>query len=211
MGSFAGRPPIRRGFTLVEMLIVVAVLATIAAVTLPALIRPLAKRELQDAAAEVRVELAKARLEAIESGVPRQFRFQPGTGVFEVSRKSMPVGGESDLFGGFGGFAENQAERRIAASDDVPVEDSTVRQLPHGILFWTEERGDRPLSDSGQPDRLDNVEWSAPIIFYPNGRTSNAHLRLHGLPDYCVDVTLRGLTGAAKVGRVLRLEREEGL
>jgi len=211
MGNTPCPSPTRRGFTLLEMLIVVAVLATMVGLVLSALTRPLSDRELRAAAAEVRVALANARLEAIESGVPRQFRFRPGTGVFEVAPRSAPIGGESGLFGGFGGFAEDRAERRIGASDDLPVEEPTVRHLPHGIVFWTDERGESPLADTARPDRINSVEWSAPIVFYPNGRTLNAHVRLHGLPDYYVDVTLRGLTGTARVSRVLRLEREERL
>jgi hypothetical protein len=51
--------------------------------------------------------------------------------------------------------------------------------------------------------------WSAPIIFYPNGRTFNSRIRLHGEYGYYVDVMLRGLTGASRVGEVRR--REESL
>ena len=48
--------------------------------------------------------------------------------------------------------------------------------------------------------------WSAPIIFYPNGRTFNTRIRLHGEYDYYVEVMLRGLTGASRVGEVRRRE-----
>ena len=43
--------------------------------------------------------------------------------------------------------------------------------------------------------------WSDPIVFYPNGRTENAHIRIKGERNAVVDVSLRGLTGVATAGK----------
>jgi hypothetical protein len=48
--------------------------------------------------------------------------------------------------------------------------------------------------------------WSPPILFYPNGRCTSARIRLRGASGLFVDVTLRGLTGAAQIGEILKAE-----
>lgn len=209
MGSLPRHRPIRCGWTLVEMLIVLAVLVGIMALVGPALSKPLWKRELRDAARGIRIEFAKARLAAIESGVAQQFRFQPGTGRFELAPRSTPSGTQGPLLGNFGGSVDDQPSP-LATTDPGPAAE-TVQELPRGILFWTEQLGAGPLPEADLAATPGNGEWSAPIVFFPNGRTSNAHLRLHGYPDFYVDVTLRGLTGTAKVGTVLRHLREAPL
>jgi prepilin-type N-terminal cleavage/methylation domain-containing protein len=209
MGSLPCHRPARRGWTLLEMLIVLAVLVTILALVGPTVSKPLWKRELRDAARQIRIELAKARLAAIESATARQFRFQPGTGRFELARRSAEVLADGPLPGGFGGSADDGS--RVPRSADPSQAAAIVQELPHGIVFWTERPGEQPLGDSDQVFATENTEWSAPIVFYPNGRTSNARLRLHGYPDYYVDVTLRGLTGTAKVGKIVRHQREKPL
>ena len=47
----------------------------------------------------------------------------------------------------------------------------------------------------------DEEGWSDPIVFYPNGRTENAHIRIKGERNAVVDVSLRGLTGVATAGK----------
>ena len=76
-------PPLR-GFTLVEMLIVLAVLAVMASLAWPAVRGMAAKSELRSAAGNVRSALAGPRLRAIESGVPQRFRYQPGADGYEA-------------------------------------------------------------------------------------------------------------------------------
>ncbi|NOX55564.1 MAG: hypothetical protein GXP27_14225 [Planctomycetes bacterium] len=72
------------GYTLFELLLVLALLSLIIGLGWPAMRRALIKAEMRDAARQVRVELAKARLEAIRRGTPMQFRFQLGGRQFLV-------------------------------------------------------------------------------------------------------------------------------
>ena len=67
-----------------------------------------------------------------------------------------------------------------------------ARELPDGVRF----------SGDSTSARL--------ILFYPNGRTFNAHFRLQGQYDYYVDVTLRGLTGISTIGPIGRLAEAGG-
>ncbi len=190
----AGRPARSCGYTLVELLIVLAVLASLAALSWPTVREMLAKSELQSAARQFRAALIKVRLDAIQSGTVRQLRYRPGTGRFEVSVLAA-IDGEFDgneLALAAGGPAHGPAEDRLAA----------------GVLFHgpdEPQRADRP-PDSAEllPD-----QWSAPIRFYPNGRTSDARVRLEGRRGYRMEVTLRGVTGAVSIGKLDWVEAPE--
>jgi prepilin-type N-terminal cleavage/methylation domain-containing protein len=198
-----------RGFTLVELMIVVAVLAMVAAFSFPAMRRMSSRGQLADAAGKIRAEMGRARLEAIRRGTPRQFRFQPGGRRFEIASRTASVGGDLDLFGQFGGAADDGRSLEPAtgrpAGDDV-----TLAELDQGVEFALDLSQISP-SETGTAAAggLDAApDWSLPIVFYPNGRTLNAHFLLTDGRDYYVEVTLRGLTGAASVGPVTALPKQ---
>ena len=203
----------RSGYTLTEMMIVQGVLVLLVGLSWPALRSPLAKSRLLDAAKQVRVELVRARLKAIDTGVAQQFRFQPGTGRFVVvpasvavhesgvvqHRANKPIG--TDAFG---------SDDTEADADDVN-EDVEPTKLSEGIRFVdpAEEEEGSPIDAELSTDSLDNETWSAPIFFHPNGRSKSSRISLSGERDFRVDVTLRGLTGSVKVGEIERSDDSE--
>ena len=223
-----------RGFTLLEMLIVLAILAAVAAWTWPSMRRQMIASELRDAGKQVRDQLARARHRAVDTGTLQQFRFQPGQRGFEVTvlplatldcnTASTLTADASAVGGALGTTQQPQADRH---------------ELPEGVYFLSAaaaadetsiagfDSGTDP-SDSAVEDnssappveptdlatnQADDI-WSQPIVFYPNGRTTDATIRLanrtgahldvtlRGLTGAHLDVTLRGLTGVAKVGRL---------
>lgn len=201
MRCFADRPPIRRAYTLLELLIVLAIVVAVAAVSLPALGRPLAKSRLRSAAKQLRVALIRARLEAIESGAAQQFRYQPGTGYFQVSAKSESAGAGLRVPAGGEGIDAGEA-----LGDDPASPQAAQYELPDDVLFFDPSAPDALPGEPLAAASYHGMIWSAPIIFYPNGRTFNTRIRLRGEYDYYVDVMLRGLTGASRIGDVQRLE-----
>lgn len=191
----------RRGYTLLELLIVVAVLAVVVGVSWPALQRPAAKGRLRDAARQFRVALARTRLEAIRSGTAQEFRYQPGTGAFTISARAM-----SEEGGGFTPVSFGQSEEVESLAGDSAYNEPAPYELPAGVRFFDPMAPDAVPDESEPAASAEPRGWSAPIIFYPNGRTFNAWIRLYGRYNYYVDVTLRGLTGAGKVGEIQRFE-----
>ncbi|MBN2217459.1 MAG: prepilin-type N-terminal cleavage/methylation domain-containing protein, partial [Pirellulales bacterium] len=67
------QPMDRRGVTLIELLLVLAILALVAATAWPSLERSLADQRLRDAADTIRAEWQHARAQAMSSGVAYQF------------------------------------------------------------------------------------------------------------------------------------------
>jgi hypothetical protein len=49
---------------------------------------------------------------------------------------------------------------------------------------------------------FNNGDWSQPILFYPDGTTSTATILLKNAQSRCVELHLRGLTGAISTGKV---------
>lgn len=189
-----------RGYTLVEMIVVVAIVASLAALSLPALRRPLGKSELRAAAKQLANELLRARLAAIESGVAQQFRFQPGKGRFEISPRPVSGGGTSLPF-----TTVAMAVSPLTA-DQLAQDEPRVSDLPAHVSFFGQKKAETSPTDLTLTLQPDSSQWSTPIVFHPNGRTTHARIRLSGDRGFFVDVTLRGLTGETAIGRLFREE-----
>jgi len=74
--------PARRGWSLLELLIVLSVMVGIAGIAFPRLTRPLAESEVQRAAADFRDHLVDCRQTAVLSGRPLVLRLERGTGAY---------------------------------------------------------------------------------------------------------------------------------
>jgi len=74
----------RKGYTLTEVMLVLGIIATVAAISWPALMKPWARSEVQTAAHELASQLLATRMRAIEESRVYEFRWQPGTGEFEI-------------------------------------------------------------------------------------------------------------------------------
>jgi Tfp pilus assembly protein FimT len=189
------------------MLIILAVLVLMAGIAWPVLRSPWRRTQVEDAANHARVALARVRVKSIESGSAWEFCFLPGSGQFAY----RPVAPGHD--------AERTAE--AGTSQDALDEESVEGELPHGVFFRDprsrETFNSLDVSDSADAapraaeeiSRLDATDWSEPILFYPNGRASNVRLELQGPKGLSVAVTLRGLTGMAKVEKLQRPRPEE--
>ena len=172
----------RSGFTLLELLIVLAIVVMLVGASWPRLRTMLEKAELVDAAKGLRTLLSQARLDAIDSGTPRRFHYQPGGTLYEVGPYVI---GDEDL----------QAD----AASQLPSAPVVQGCLPRGLRFAVPPSA----NPDGQPEAAVE-EWSKPVLLYPNGRSANARIRIAGADTMFVDVELRGITGVAKVGAVQR-------
>jgi prepilin-type N-terminal cleavage/methylation domain-containing protein len=125
----------RRGFTLSEMLVVLGILVVITAVAQPAIRATLSDNRLRSAGRQVRIELAKARLKAVQSGVAQRFRYQLGKNRFEVVPLSAHEAGTTERGAQGGAFSaghDDAAASLVETVDDAATNDRcpTVSALP---------------------------------------------------------------------------------
>jgi len=194
-----------RAFTLLEMVVVLAIVVTTTAFTWPALRKSLARGQLLDSAKLVRTVLARARLEAIESGRPRMFRYELEGRRFEV----LPVTGSpattADEFGTIGSSA-TESEAVATYSADLPVGMRFVsRAWGRSVDFDRADPTRLPAGDSSSAASA-GIDWAEPIVFYPHGGAQDAELRLVGEGGIGTILWLRGLTGTAIIDEPRREE-----
>lgn len=220
----------QRGFTLLEFLVVLAIVIIIISLALPSYHRSMARSQFKAGVVELQSELLRTRLLAMKTGTTYLFRFRPSSSDYEIIPKevfqkrhkeqSQHLGLAVDLtspvsleryerqtFGQviFGRgivstpFSANlSAEEKIFRGDEENLglssfTDDVTGSSWSGSLLAPFGQQDEPLSD-----------WSEPILFYPNGRTSQAVflLKSSGEWTWYSEIVLRGMTGTARISAI---------
>jgi prepilin-type N-terminal cleavage/methylation domain-containing protein len=187
--SSADRRSLRRGLTLVEVMLALALLVVISAISLPMLEGSFSRASLYSGADLLRGAWAKARLTAMQSGQTHAFRYELSGGRFQIAALGDMALPENN---------EIVPVQPDAAPDDNVRVSLSQNQLPSGIVFSGGDVSSSNQMLAMQPD-LGQGPWSPPILFYPDGTTSDASLLLSNENLVTVRVTLRGLTGVASI------------
>ena len=192
----AWEPEASDGFTLVEVLLVVAIVVIVAALVWPAMEKPLAYRRLHSAADEVRTEWCQARTEAMRSGRTYAFRYEVGGDHYYSEPDRGP---EANTATGAPASASSTGGNTPSPADAAaPVENKT---LPTGVKFLGQQPAENtttaPSAASAQNQPA--AGWSEPIFFYPDGTASDVQLILSCNQSYALRVMLRGSTATATV------------
>jgi len=140
------------GFSLLELLIVLAIVVSVAGLAIPAMRGPLDKARLTSAAKDVRAMLAKARALAIREGTAVQFRYEPGGSRYVIERRAetdfLPVTVLEDSGTATATPSGLMSDSRQSTSVEQPLVDSEAAagnatgptilregQLPIGVTF----------------------------------------------------------------------------
>ena len=75
----------RRAFTLLELLIVLALILVISGISVASFQRMAVRSRFKAGVVEIQIDLHKARLLAMQTGTPYIFRYAPGSGVYEIA------------------------------------------------------------------------------------------------------------------------------
>jgi prepilin-type N-terminal cleavage/methylation domain-containing protein len=213
-GSVVGR----RGFTLLELMLVLAIIAAIGAIAFPAFHGVLDRQRLQASAEKIRLELDRARLLAMKTGQAQMFECAPGQGKFSVH----PLTQQSDITNAaegakvltqFGTVAET-AENGLLLATDQSALSGDVKELEEKITFVscvvaTDSRA-YTLAQQSMSGQVSTTNVGQIIVFYPDGSTSNAEVRLQNERGEVRAVRLRGLTGHVKILTITNVSSAEG-
>jgi prepilin-type N-terminal cleavage/methylation domain-containing protein len=199
----------RAGFTLFEVLLVLAILVILGAFTWPVLRGVIANEKLRNAAYQVRTAWARARIEAMNSGCAQRFTYDPLSGEYCV--ESSALESDDEVFSEYGtaplGFGGSTSSEFSGESLPLPREET----LPEGIHFATLEAADsiRDTIAEQLPGSFTTTREnrSRPLFFYPDGTTSTARIILGNDQGRGIVVSLRGLTGIVTVGEITALEK----
>jgi prepilin-type N-terminal cleavage/methylation domain-containing protein len=205
----------RGGYSLMEMLIVLAIMAAMAAFALPSLRGPLDKSRLRSGARQVRAALAKTRSLAIREGSSLVFQFEAGGRRWTIERKgTSPLllqSATADVSGSQPGL---QTGRVTIENTPVVSERSSVLrqgQLPEGVTFAVALPLTEQTESNGFDDGpADDISVSFParrsqsINFRPNGRSEDRTLTIVGSREFVIEVAVRGLTSAVSYSSPFR-------
>lgn len=187
----------QHGFTLLELLLVLAVMAIIAALAVPLLFGSMDNLRLKRSADLLRAEWSKARTNAIRTGRTQVFRYEAGNNQYVIE----PWFAEDDLLES----SATSATRFTAAAD--PTVAVQPKLLPENVVFAGGElaadtRGQEIEQSLSAASRFSTTA-ARPILFYPDGTTSTARILLVNSREQYVAIELRGLTGVARVSDIL--------
>jgi prepilin-type N-terminal cleavage/methylation domain-containing protein len=189
----------RRGYTLMEMLLVLAILVVAAAVSAPALRGVMRNAELRAAAETVRAQWTRAHVAAMKTGRIQVFHYEIGGRKY----KTTPWMSDDDALESAAGESPSGFSAPIAAGS---AEFPTDKELPEGAKFVGGDMANdnRSLTIETEIAQLsqDSVQWSRPILFYPDGTSSDAYVIVGNDFELGMRVELRGLTGVVKIGDI---------
>ncbi len=194
----------RSGVTLLEILLVVAIMAFLSALALPGFDRIFAAQRVDKSAEIVRAEMGRARVQAIRTGKVFAFVYNEGQSQLAVRQFDQLVqAGTVEHFRQSGsGQAAGPGGQSLASDPRDGNMDYSNEELPRGVRFLTGQT----ISDIRSQYESDVAGGSAgklkPILFYPDGSSQDAQIILANERGDAVRIVLRGLTGSTRVVRV---------
>jgi Tfp pilus assembly protein FimT len=202
------------GFTIVELLLALAILVTLAAMVVPSFTGLLADRRVLRAGDQLRVEFMQARLAAMRSGrtymvqlstETHQLRVRPWVDANDMTEALDQTGGSSALLTG-GSLMVGSMQQVDVAAEAREVD------LPEGVMITSTnvQSSQRSFMIESQVQAEAAAGWGQPILFYPDGTTSTAAVTVMSAGIGQVIVLLRGLTGEATVTDVLAAPESVG-
>ena len=190
----------RSGFTLFELMIVLAILVAVTAMAAPQMMERIRSGRVQEAAENVREVLAAARTYAIDTGVDYHFRFEVG-GNYVVA-----IPAEQDASIGNSYDSDSETAEFLYRSGELPE-----------TIFLRNSFGDTSGSETLKGHAFGNLEnagnlasktWSMPILFRFDGSAEDKTFRVMDEEQRSCDVSVRGLTGAIRTSGVFIMEEK---
>lgn len=128
----------RRGVTLLELLIVCALIVALMGIGFPSIMRMNARRQLKGAVQDLQAELYRTRLEAMRAGKAYVFRYRYDSPVYEILPKDA-FDARTKNREGLGAFAVGAEllEAEATGGDASPQPDDLLYQrfLPGDLVF----------------------------------------------------------------------------
>jgi prepilin-type N-terminal cleavage/methylation domain-containing protein len=195
----------RNAFTLIEIMLVLAVMVVLAALSAPALRGVMRRQQLQAAADAVRADLTRAHVQAMKSGRVQVFRAEIGGRKYKIE----PYIAGDDAIESVAGAQDSSGKVYGQGVYDPTAAVASQRELPDGTSFV---EGDAVEASRSAPIEAElygvaqDAAWSQPILFYPDGTCSDAHVVVGNEQQAGMRLDLRGMTGVVTLGEIAAVE-----
>ncbi|MEO1526625.1 MAG: prepilin-type N-terminal cleavage/methylation domain-containing protein [Planctomycetota bacterium] len=202
-------PHRRRAFTLLELLLVMALLALIASLTMPQIAWLLGDQRLVRGGNLLREEMMRARIEAMRGGrimvVEAQvdtsnIRVRPYFSLADSVNAIDQTGSQAALLSG----AEQAQIAPVTVDQDQQEESERTIELPEDVSVANVAVVSSVRALEIEQATLENQAegYGQPILFYPDGTTSTAAIVLTHEVHGRLSVKLRGITGDVSLGEL---------
>lgn len=185
---------LRAGFSLLELLVVVAIMVLLASLIAPNVIKQVQENHVARAAESVRDAVSQSRTLALDAGIDYQFRYEINGRQFVVLPMELePTNANA------GGDAEVARYVRVAGELD-----EGIRLQASDTSASTESLEAAWFGDLSNGLLLSQASWSAPVVFRFDGSADDAAFYVTSDDKLTADLKVRGLTGSVSVSRVYR-------
>lgn len=190
-----------QGFSLFELLIVMALIVTITAMAAPNMMERVRNGRVQEAAEDVREVLAFARQQAIDSGVDYHVRFEVnGQAIVAIPAEPQPT-----LVNSAG---RDATKSEILVMSLVLEPEKMFLRAMAGENAGGEQLEPAVFADLDGSQNLSGRSWSTPILFRFDGSADDRRFRVMDDENRTSEISVRGLTGAIKVAPVYMMEAD---
>lgn len=189
----------RRGFTLLEMLLVLGVIAVFAGMTVPSVVRMYNQQKITASAERVREVIASARGRAIETGLIYQFCCEPGGRAFVVVPFELDQSSAAGNQQGASTLVASRAAGQLPAG--IQFRSLNAVNLPDASMTTSGQKLSSALLE-GLPNAgdLSGVNWSSPVLFKPDGSAgADTEVVLADGHSQTIRLRVRAFTGAVSM------------
>lgn len=218
------------GYTLLELMIVLAILGAMMAIAWPRISRRMQLLGPREAALQLKADLAQAREQAIITGTPWLMRVRPGKSNYEFGTLAGMAQSSAPLTSGSANFDQDSraplanALGNAKRSSELPLGLIFARSLPpqqtnanemDAAAMLSVDQADEiapsdfqvgsNASEEGSPNLAAETPWNYVAVFQPDGRSTNTEIVI--VDEVTLDkmrLQLRGFTGSVSIGDLER-------
>lgn len=197
---------LRSAFTLLELLLVLTIIVAIGSMAIPAFDKMMERQKLRSAAEEMRLAWDSAKITAMRTGQAQVFNCQVGTNGYSIEPLILHddvnnVGEGATLL--TGGVAVQTGSSTFGMTTSVADASDNIKKLDESLQFTScsvaSDMRAFSMAQSGETASVSLQTVNQAVIFYPDGTTSTAEMRLQNERGDSVGVQIRGLTGHTKL------------
>ncbi|XZE44462.1 pilus assembly FimT family protein [Pirellulaceae bacterium SH467] len=201
----------RAGVTLIEVLLVLAILVALAGIAAPTFESMISSRRLRNATEKLANDLAEARVEAMKNGQAQVFKATLNGRDYSIDAwlgtyDDIDASAGATVQDATGAVVETEAVAGGGVATSSTSTESEIQELETGVQFASidtlidtrnaaaieTETGSVPVAGAAAP--VAGGE-SNPILLYPDGSTTTAQIVLADEKGRRMVVQLRGVTG----------------